>query len=131
MLRPEAALPRVVVLVASRSVRRYSIAVSTLVVAGARGTSNLSSSCLIVPISWLMAPTVSSSCAWQLPIWATSTSVSSIAFSFPSLLGILELEAGGDVELLADWFCERVFRGILWLLTIPVRMILVGGDFAG
>ena len=64
-------------------------------------------------------------------MWAASISVSSIAFSFPSLLGISELEAGRDIEILAGWFCERVLRGILWLLSVPVRMVLVGEDLAG
>ena len=131
MQRLEAALPRVVVLAACCSVCRSSTAVSPFVIDGARGTSSLSSSCLIVPISSLMTPIVSSSYAWQLLIWVASTSVNSVAFSFPSLLGISELEAGGDVELLAGWFCERVFHGILWLLSVPVRTILVGGDLVG
>ena len=95
-----------VVLVACCSMRRSSIAVSPLVVAQTRGTSSLSSSCLIVPISWLMTPTVSLSCAWCLLIWAAYASVSFDAFSFPGLLGISELEAGRGVELLAGWFYE-------------------------
>ena len=84
-----------------------------------------------MPISWLMTLTVSSSCASQLLIWAAFTSVSSVAFSFLGLLGISELEVGGDVELLAGWFCERVFSDVFWLLSVPVRTILVNGDLAG
>ena len=128
---PEAALPRVVVLVACCSACCFSTAVSPLVIVGAYGTSSLSSNYLIVRISWLITPTASSSYAWRLVIWAASTSVSSTIFSFAGLLGTSELEACKDVEMLAGWFCEWVFHGILSLLSVSVRMILACRDFVG
>ena len=50
MRRPEAALPRVVVLVAYYSARRSSTTVSPLVVVEACGTTRLASNCLMVLI---------------------------------------------------------------------------------
>ena len=123
MQRLEATLPRVVVLATYCSACHSSTAVSPLAVAGACGTNNLSSNSLIVPISWLIIPIASSSYSWRLFIWTASILFGSATFSFLSLLRASELEAGGNVELLAGWFCGRAFRGILWLLNISERMI--------
>ena len=102
-----------VVLAAWCSVRRSSTATPPLVTVGAYGTNSLSSSPLMVLISWLIVPMASSSCAWWLLIWAISISDSSVAFSFLGLLGASRLEAVGDVELLVGWVYERVLRSIL------------------